>query len=80
MKYHPKRNKQDIAVNTSKFSQISEAYEVLSDPTKKAVYDSLGEAALKEGPIYYKYAENPLEIFERFYASFNLFNELIDGT
>lgn len=79
MKYYPKQNKQDVPENATKFSQISEAYEVLSDPHKKAVYDTLGEEALKEGPLYYKYAENPLDIFEKFYATYNPFNNLIDG-
>ena len=78
LKYHPKRNREDIAVNTAKFSKISEAYEVLSDPQKKAIYDTLGEEALKQGPLYYKYAENPLEIFDKFYANYNPFNDLID--
>ncbi len=79
LKYHPQRNKSDVAANMQKFSEISEAYEVLSDPSKKAVYDSLGEKALKEGPLYYKYGGNALEIFEKFYSAYNPFSSLVDS-
>jgi len=39
-KHHPDRNKEEGAAK--KFSEISEAYEVLSDPEKRAKYDELG--------------------------------------
>ncbi|XP_058228333.1 uncharacterized protein LOC131336485 [Rhododendron vialii] len=35
----------------SKFKQISEAYDVLSDPTKRQIYDLYGEEALKSGQV-----------------------------
>jgi len=79
LKYHPQRNKADVASNTHKFAEISEAYEVLSDPSKKAVYDSFGETALKSGPLYYKFADNALEIFENFYLNYNPFADLADS-
>ncbi|CAN1354820.1 DnaJ homolog subfamily B member 13 [Linum perenne] len=44
MKWHPDKNPND-----KKFKQISEAYEVLSDPQKRAVYDQYGEEGLKGG-------------------------------
>ena len=40
MKYHPDRNKEADA--EAKFKEINEAYEVLSDDTKKANYDQFG--------------------------------------
>ena len=86
LKYHPQRNKGEGPANGAKFNEISEAYEVLSDPSKRAIFDQLGEKALKEGlksggesgPCY-KYGGNAAEIFERYYAAHNPFCQLVDS-
>ena len=39
MKYHPDKNPGDSA-SESKFKEISEAYDILSDPKKKQEYDN----------------------------------------
>jgi len=47
LKYHPDKNKSAGA--EEKFKEIAEAYEVLSDPKKRQVYDQYGEEGLKGG-------------------------------
>jgi len=48
MEFHPDRNGGDKAAE-EKFKQITEAYEVLRDPDKRAAYDRYGEAGLRGG-------------------------------
>ena len=48
MKYHPDRNPDDKSAE-QKFKEITKAYEVLSDPQKKAAYDRYGEQAFEGG-------------------------------
>jgi DnaJ-class molecular chaperone len=47
LKYHPDKNKSPDA--EAKFKEVAEAYECLSDKTKRDVFDKYGEEGLKAG-------------------------------
>nr|XP_020475055.1 dnaJ homolog subfamily A member 4-like [Monopterus albus]XP_020475057.1 dnaJ homolog subfamily A member 4-like [Monopterus albus] len=62
LKYHPDKNPSE----GDKFKLISHAYEVLSDPKKRDLYDQGGEQAIKEGGM--SGAASPMDIFDMFFG------------
>lgn len=55
LKFHPDKNKDPNA--EEKFKEVAEAYEVLSDPKKKAIYDQYGEdgkTRLVQGFVWFR--------------------------
>jgi len=57
--YHPDKNKEPEAI--SKFKEISEAYEILTNPKKKKLYDQFGYDAIQENDFP---TMNPLDLFQ----------------
>ncbi len=74
-KYHPDVNKEEGA--EEKFKEINRAYEVLSDPEKRARYDRFGEAGVGSGVPgagFSDFSDIPggfADIFETFFGGFS---------
>ncbi|XP_001519855.1 dnaJ homolog subfamily B member 13 isoform X1 [Ornithorhynchus anatinus] len=88
LKYHPHRNKESGAAD--KFRQVAEAYDVLSDPLKKGIYDKFGEDGLKGGipPEFgseavwtegYVFHGNAEKVFRGFFGGDNPFSEFFSS-
>ena len=68
MKYHPDRNPGDAEAEV-RFKEAAEAYEVLSDDTKRKVYDQFGHEGLRRGggPATHDFSRmDPTDIFSMF--------------
>jgi len=81
LKYHPKiTTPENSALYEYYFQKLGEAYEVLSDPKKKEIFDIYGKEGLKNGIMKngkqiegYRYLGNGHEIFEKFMGTANPF-------
>jgi molecular chaperone DnaJ len=65
LQYHPDRNPGDKEAE-EKFKEAAEAYDVLSNPDKKARYDQFGHAAFEGGAGGYEGGMNINDIFSQF--------------
>ncbi|KAF0985732.1 hypothetical protein HZS_6866, partial [Henneguya salminicola] len=78
---HPDKNKAPGAED--KFKEISEAYEVLSDPQKRKIYDQLGEEGLKggfqQGPETRHFDSDPFKVFEQAFGKEDFFSNFFSN-
>src|SRR6266699_5108488 len=80
MTYHPDRNNGSKEAE-EKFKAITEAYDVLRDPDKRAVYDRYGEAGLRGGTAGFHHVDlsEALSIFMRDLGGLGGFGDLFGG-
>ncbi|XP_010260329.1 PREDICTED: dnaJ homolog subfamily B member 1 [Nelumbo nucifera] len=95
MKWHPDKNPNNKKEAEAKFKQISEAYDVLSDTQKRAIYDQYGEEGLKgqvpppggasffqsgDGPNVFRFTSRSAnDIFAEFFGSSRPFGGMGGG-
>ncbi|XP_028014065.1 dnaJ homolog subfamily B member 13 isoform X6 [Eptesicus fuscus] len=88
LKHHPLKSVEPASVEI--FKQIAEAYEVLSDPVKRSIYDKFGEEGLKGGipqefgsetpwATGYVFHGNAEKVFHEFFGGNNPFSEFFDA-
>ncbi|XP_065601820.1 dnaJ homolog subfamily B member 13 isoform X4 [Cyrtonyx montezumae] len=91
LEYHPQKCREPWA--QERFRLLAEAYDVLSDPVRRGIYDRFGEEGLKGGiPVEggdeeawtagYVFHNNPDKVFKEFFGGYNPFAEFFtkDGS
>lgn len=80
MKWHPDKNHGNEEEAQTRFQEVSTAYEVLSDPDKRALYDRGGEEALNPGSgARYSSRMRPEDLFRQFFGGANPFGSFFGG-
>ena len=64
IKYHPDKNQNNKEQAAEKFKEISEAYQILSDPDKRKLYDQMGMDGVNGSGMQF----NPNDLFEHLFG------------
>jgi DnaJ family protein A protein 2 len=64
IKHHPDKNRDNKEAAAEKFKEISEAYQILSDPEKRKMYDQLGMDGVNGSGMQF----NPNDLFENLFG------------
>lgn len=77
IKHHPDKNPDNRELAERNFKMIAEAFEVLSDPQKRATYDRFGKAGLRDNSSH---TIDPNEIFRQMFQGMHeMLAEMMGG-